>query len=239
MVISYLASATPATANLELDEDYSKNLKMFYWNCEMVVCPWCGTNYAAFQSNCSKCGGPIQAVQAVPALPSEPELVMPPPPPREIADNYRWKLMLADSWSMGAATFALIGAIFFVVGLVVAVVSVTAFVGIPFLGIGFLFLGGSGAVFYWRYKEAVKGVDILRNGEAVIGKVTRAELNYSVQVNGRNPLTIGYQFQVAGKEYQNTLTALNHLDLQFEPGQRVCVLVLPNAPDYNSLYPHP
>ena len=45
----------------------------------MVVCPWCGTNYAAFQSNCSKCGGPIQAVQAVTALLREPELVMPPP----------------------------------------------------------------------------------------------------------------------------------------------------------------
>ncbi len=26
----------------------------------MVICPWCGTNYPAFQPNCDKCGGPLQ-----------------------------------------------------------------------------------------------------------------------------------------------------------------------------------
>jgi len=78
----------------------------------MVVCPWCGTNYTAFQSNCSKCGGPIQAPQTVSASGHEYEVLMPPPPPRDISDNYRWKLMLADGWTMGAGIFALIGAIF-------------------------------------------------------------------------------------------------------------------------------
>ena len=205
----------------------------------MVVCPWCGTNYTAFQSNCSKCGGPIQASQTFPASGREDEVLMPPPPPRDISDNYRWKLMLTDAWSMTAGIFALIGSIFSLVGLVLTIAIITAFVGLPFLGIGLLFLGGGGYVLNWRYQEALKRVKILRNGEAVIGRVTRTELNYSVQVNGRNPLTIGYQFQVSGKDYQSTATALNHLNLQFEPGKPVCVLYLPNAPEYNSLYPHP
>jgi hypothetical protein len=164
---------------------------------------------------------------------------MPPPPPRDISDKYRWKLMLEDAWSISAGIFALIGSIFFVVGLILTIAIITAFVGIPFLGIGILFLGGGGYVLFWRYKEALKGFNILQNGEAVIGHVTSAKLNYSVTVNGQNPLTIAYQFDVAGKEYRNTLTVLNHLNLQFEPGKAVCVLYLPGAPQYSSIYPHP
>jgi hypothetical protein len=164
---------------------------------------------------------------------------MPPPPPRDISDNYRWKLMLGDAWSMGAGIFALIGSIFSLVGLVLTVAIITAFVGLPFLAIGIFFLGGGGGVLYWRYREASKGMNILRNGEAVIGQVTSADINYSVQVNGRNPVTIGYSFQVSGKDYQSTVTALNHLNMEFNPGTQVCVLYLPDAPGYNSLYPHP
>jgi hypothetical protein len=206
----------------------------------MIVCPWCGTNYTTFQSTCNKCGGPLQAQQqTVPAASRTEEVLMPPPPPREISDSYRWKLMLADSWTISAGIFALIGSIFSTVGFFLTIAIVTAFVGIPFLGIGLLFLGGGGYVLYWRYQEASKGMNILRNGEAVVGQITGAELNYSVQVNGRNPLRIGYQFRVAGQEYQNTVSTLNHLNQQFAPGQPVCVLYLPTAPAYNSIYPHP
>jgi hypothetical protein len=205
----------------------------------MVVCPWCGTNYAVYQSTCDKCGGAIQFSQAVIPSGSGNEVSMPPPPPREISDGYRWKLMLADAWSMGAGIFTLIGSIFFLVGLVLTVAIITAFVGLPFLGMGILFLGGGGYILYWRYKEALKALNILRNGEAVTGEVTSAELNYSVEVNGRNPITIGYRFQVSGKDYQSTVTALNHLNMEFKPGKLVCVLYLPDAPEYNSLYPHP
>jgi hypothetical protein len=163
---------------------------------------------------------------------------MPPSPPREISDSYRWKLLFGDAWVIGAGIFALIGGIFAVVGFGLTVGIITAFVGIPFLGMGLMFLGGGGYVLYWRYQEALKAVNILRNGQAVIGQITSAQINYSVQVNGRNPLTIGYQFQVSGKDYRNTVTTLNHLNLRFEPSKPVCVLYLPNAPEYSSLYPH-
>jgi hypothetical protein len=164
---------------------------------------------------------------------------MPPPPPREISDNYRWKLMMADAWSMAAFIFALLGAIFSVVGFFLTIAIITAFVGIPFLGMGLPFLAGGGYVLYWRYNEALKAVNILKNGEAVIGQVTDAQTNYTVAVNGRNPLSISYQFQVGGREIQSSITTLNHLNVTFQPGKPVCVLYLPGAPDYNSLYPHP
>jgi hypothetical protein len=205
----------------------------------MIICPWCGTNYIAFQSTCSKCGGPVQAPKTVASPEREDEVPMPPPPPRDISDGYRWRIMLADSWSIAAGIIALIGAIFSLAGLVLTVAIITAFVGLPFLGMGLLFLGGGGYVLYWRYNEALKAMNILRNGEAVPGQVTGAQTNHNVAVNGRNPLTIGYQFQVDGKDYQSTVTTLNHLNLQFEAGKPVCVLYLPNAPEYSSLYPHP
>jgi hypothetical protein len=85
--------------------------------------------------------------------------------------------MLAGAWSMRAVIFALIGSIFSLVGLVLTIAILTAFVGLPLLGIGILFLGGGGAVLYWRYKEALIMMNILRNGEAVRGQVTSAELN--------------------------------------------------------------
>ena len=205
----------------------------------MVICPWCGTNYTVFQSNCRNCGGPIQSPKAVSVSEREEEALMPPAPPRNISDSYRWKIMRTDAWSVTAGIFALLGVIFAIVGFGLTIGIVTAFVGIPFLGMGLLFLGGGGYTLYWRYNEALKTVNILRNGEAVIGQITGAQINYSVTVNGRNPLTITYQFRAAGRDYDNAVSTLNPLNLQFQPGKAVCVLYLPDQPEYNSLYPHP
>jgi hypothetical protein len=223
----------PEIASLELHN------KIVDFGAIMIVCPWCGTNYSDFQSDCSKCGGPIQAPQSIPAPDNNSTVLMPPPPPRVIAANYQWKLMIADAWSLGAGIFALLGSIFSLVGLIMTIAIITAFVGIPFLGMGLLFLAGGGFVLNRRYQETKKIMEVLRNGEAVIGQVLTSELNYSVQVNGRNPLTIDYQFQASGKNYQGSITTLNHLNLQFDPGKPVCVLFLLFAPEYNSIYPHP
>ncbi len=205
----------------------------------MVICPWCGTNYITFQSNCSRCGGPIPASGITAAPPQEAEEILPPPPPRLISDQYRWKLMASDSWSVAALIFTFLGVVFTVLGFSLTVAVVTAFVGIPFLGLGLLFLGSGGGVLVWRYREAMKAVNILRNGQAVRGEVIGADINHGVMVNGRHPLTITYRFQAGGREVRNSLTTLNPLDLQFPPGKSVCVLYLAEAPQYSSLYPHP
>ena len=205
----------------------------------MVVCPWCGTNYASFQSNCSNCGGPIRSTDRVIPEVERGEVEMPPPPPREVSDKYHWRLMTRDAWAQAAVVFALLGAIFTVVGLVLTLAIITAFVGLPFLGMGLAFFGGGGYVLYWRYQEAMKSVNILANGEATVGWITDAQVNYSVRVNGVNPLTILYKYRVNGTEYEGKLTTLNRMGLDYQPGRNVCVLYLSNALDYSSLYPHP
>jgi hypothetical protein len=37
----------------------------------MFICPWCGTAYLEFQSNCTNCGGPLQGVSGTPPASGE------------------------------------------------------------------------------------------------------------------------------------------------------------------------
>jgi hypothetical protein len=84
----------------------------------MIICPWCGTTYSAFQSNCQRCGGPLTAANqvTVPAhVPrAEAELDQsppqsPPPAPRPISDSYAWRLVFGEGWVVAALIFAFIG----------------------------------------------------------------------------------------------------------------------------------
>lgn len=71
----------------------------------MITCPWCGTNYTAFQSNCKNCGGLLPLPSSAAAQPDE--LILPPPAPRPILDRYVWKLFFADGWFISAMVFSI------------------------------------------------------------------------------------------------------------------------------------
>lgn len=47
---------------------------------------------------------------------------------------------MADGWAITAGIFALLGAIFAGVGILLTLGIVTAFVGVPFIGLGVIFL---------------------------------------------------------------------------------------------------
>lgn len=204
----------------------------------MIVCPWCGTCYKEFQPSCQRCGGPL--------LPPEPEPVVnapkarpapPPPVPRPISASYVQRLMLADGWSIASGVFGLVGGIFAVVGLVMTLVIVTAFIGIPFLLLGVALLGAGGAGLIWRYQQAQRILEILRNGVPADGEISSVEENLNVEINQRHPWVIAYRFRVGGREYEGKVSTLNRPRLQ--PGEPAWVLYLPQEPKYNALYPHP
>ena len=116
---------------------------------------------------------------------------------------------------------------------------VTAFVGIPFLLIGIGFLGVGSSAGLWRYQRAQKVVDVLRMGDAARGQIVGVQENYAVTVNGRHPWIIQYQFQVIGQVWEGEITTLKQPGSALQPGNAVCVLYLPSAPKWNSIYPHP
>jgi hypothetical protein len=207
----------------------------------MITCPWCGTHYAAFQSNCKNCGGPLPppAQDGAPEREADLHGAPPPPPPRPISDSYVWRLLAADGGAIVAGVFALLGAIFTLVGAALTLGIITAFVGLPFAGLGIVFLAVGGLAFARRYEAAQKTVSVLRHGEAARGQLTAVEENLSVRVNRRHPWTLTYQFQVNGQSYTGKVSTLSRPAPQHQPGQAAYVLYLPGAPELNALYPHP
>lgn len=211
----------------------------------MVTCPWCGTTYTGFQSNCDKCGGPMPPpVQAT--APNAPNfnpysvrLPAPPPAPRPIADRYAWTLMFTDGWAVAALVFSILGAVFTLVGFVTTIAIITAFIGLPFLVLGLGFLIGGLAIIQRRLKSARETVEVLKTGQATEGQITGLEENYNVRINERHPWTIRYMFQVGGQNYTGQVNTLNMPGPLLQPGQPAWVLYLPNTPQRSALYPHP
>lgn len=214
----------------------------------MITCPWCGTNYAEFQPNCKNCGGQLPA-----APPPERQVVnvnilagdfidyqpeAPPPAPRQISNSYIWRLLGSDGGAIAGMVFLFIGVIFTVIGIPLSFAIVTAFVGIPFGLLGIVMSVVSGITLYNRFQKMNHTVEVLKNGEAVLGRIMQLGQNTSVQINGRNPWRIDYQFQINGRNYQGEVSTLSP-PYHLRPGMQSYILFLPEAPNYNALYPHP
>ena len=206
----------------------------------MITCPWCGTNYTAFQPNCKNCGGPLPMPAPAPKVAEiEEDILMPPPAPRAFPDSYIWKLVWREGWGIAAMVFAILGSVFSCLGIALTLGVVTAFVGVPFvlMGVGFLILGGGGI--YWRYTEAEKIVNVLRVGQAARGEILTVEENLMVEINNRHPWVITYAFSANGQNHEGKVTTLTPPGPQLQPGKSFCVLYLPEKPALNALYPHP
>ncbi len=209
----------------------------------MITCPYCGTNYQAFRSNCKNCGAPLPFT----AGPDYPLTAgtggdnppAPPPPPRLVADSYAWRLLLADGWGVVSLVFMMLGAIFTLTGAVLTLAIVTALVGLPFMVIGLGFLAAGGALASSRYQAARQTVRVLREGLATDGTIVRVEQNLNVRVNRRHPWTINYEFRVDGRRHDGRVTTLNVPGANLQPTRAACVLYLPDSPQHSSLYPHP
>ncbi len=203
----------------------------------MITCPWCGTSYPAFQSSCSRCGGPLHPPEAVEAAGDQP--LEPPAVPRPISDSYALKLMTSDGGSIAGLVLLILGGVFTIVGAGLTLGIVTAIVGLPFLGLGLLLLAASAVILTWRYRLFQKKVQVLKWGSAALGSITRVSENPTVRVNGRHPWSIDYEYSVFNQSYAGQVSTFNQLTSQLQPGKRAYVLFLENEPSESSLYPHP
>jgi hypothetical protein len=201
----------------------------------MILCPWCGTNYEQFLSNCKNCGGPIPAPKEEPQ--EGPQL--PPSAPRSISNNYVVKLMMSDGGAIAGFVLALIGAVFSILGMILTLGVVTVFVGIPFLLLGVGLLAGGAGLLIWRYQDKQRVVNVLRLGQAVLGEVMDIQENLNVSINNRNPWTIEYNFRVNGQSYPGKVTTLREPGAELQPGRSVYVLYLAEEPARSTIYPHP
>jgi hypothetical protein len=204
----------------------------------MIICPYCGTRYQTFQPNCQNCGGPLleKTEEMTRALSSE-ELPVPPAAPRQISNQYVWKLLATDGWWITALVLGLIGFIFSIIGSALVLGIVTVFVGIIFLPLGLALLGAGIYIFIWRYQKALKVVYVLRDGDATTGTISQVQEDLSVMINERHPWIIEYEYQVNGQPYTGKVTTL-HQPAQ-QAGNMARILYLATEPQLSSIYPHP
>ncbi len=204
----------------------------------MITCPWCGTSYVAFQSNCKNCGGPLLPPTPVKSQ-VESELPAPPPPPRAISTAYTWKLMSTDAGSIGGFVVMMVGFIFGIVGVGLTAGIITAFVGIPFAVLGLAMLVGGAGMVYWRYQEKHKIVAVLQTGQTARGQIIAVDENMAVSINNRHPWNIRYGFIYNGQNWEGSTTTLNTPGPNLQPGQATWVLYMPESPELNAIFPHP
>jgi hypothetical protein len=204
---------------------------------EYIVCPWCGTHYQSFQSNCKNCGGPILPHHM--DLDSEDAYILPPPAPRPVPDSYALKLLLTDGWGVTLIIFLFLGAVFSFLGVSLTIAVVTMFVGLPFLGIGLVFFLVGLVGLLQRGQIMQNTVRVLQHGIPVRGEILDVEENTMVTVNNRHPWKITYQFSHNDNWLQGEISTLNPPGMNLQPEKPVCVLYLPDQPGLNTLYPHP
>jgi hypothetical protein len=204
----------------------------------MLICPWCGTNYLVFQTNCSNCGGPLRTTQTTTAV-KDRVFPDPPAPPRPISTKYAWHLLAANGGWIPALLLGFIGIILSLVGTGLTFGIITVSIRIPFLFLGLLLLAIGGCVLYRRYHLAMEEVLILKIGDATHGRVTRLRANHIVTVKGRHPWVIRYTYNVHGATYSGKTCTMNPPALQLHEGGTVRVLYLGIEPQHSSIYPHP
>jgi hypothetical protein len=204
----------------------------------MITCSYCGTTYTTFRSNCPNCGGLLSPpADKAASFFSDTTLAEPPPAPRHAPPNFIYRIMVTEGWSIVATVFFILGATFTLTGAGLTLVIVTAFIGLPFLGFGLLFLIVSLPILGWRYNEAKQKLQTFQMGQPISGEITDVHQNYTVRVGTRNPWVIHYKFQISGRDYEGQITTLNREVVKYQPKQPVCVLYLPDNPQQNTLYP--
>lgn len=207
-----------------------------------ITCPYCGSSYTSFQTNCSNCGATLPPPKEIaPEVRAKAPVraLTPPPAPRDVADGYVWRLLLQDGWAIAALVFAFIGGIFSFVGAGLTAGIITAFVGLPFLFMGLPMLAGGGYLGYQRHQLAQQQLHVLQTGADTLGEITELDMNHNVRVNGRNPWTVTYRYSVDGVEYEGSLSTLNTPGSELAPGNPITVLYLADNPEISGLYPRP
>jgi hypothetical protein len=207
-----------------------------------ITCPYCGSSYTTFQTNCDNCGATLPAPKEIAAevrAKAPVRALKPPPAPRDVADGYVWRLLLQDGWAMAAIVFIFLGGVFSIIGAGLTAGIITAFVGLPFLFIGLPFLFGGGYFGYQRYKLAQQQLRLLQVGADTEGEITELDMNENVRVNGRNPWTITYRYSVDVTEYEGSLSTLNIPGIALAPGNPITVLYLDENPEISGLFPRP
>lgn len=188
------------------------------------TCGWCNTHFREWQSKCSSCGGPM------PPLPGMTLSEEPPPAPRALPQGFARK----QKW-LGNVP-AMVGGIFFLVGLLQFIVFIFV---LPFAApFPLLFMGLGWFISRIGRKQAQRLINAFQHGRAVKGTITEVYHDGSMQVNGRYPWRINYSFQSAdGQTHEGYARTFDASAQDRQRGQPLWILVNDDKPEENTIYP--
>lgn len=199
------------------------------------TCGWCGASTAVVErTHCASCGG---------ALPSLPRAAFagalraedPGPPPRELPAGYPLRVTLTSN------VFTILGVVFSVLSIPLAGVFfavATTDGGLAWGALGGLGFGAIGLpMLVVGLRRARRKLDALRHGVAVDGMVLSVQINTSTRINGQHPWRIDYAFDGPGGQGQGHAESWSPLTGQLEPGEPLWVVVVPDAPERNAIWP--
>ncbi|MFH1634020.1 MAG: DUF3592 domain-containing protein [Chloroflexota bacterium] len=199
---------------------------------EFINCPWCGQRNLENQLECRKCGGPLP-----PPVGDDPGPA-PPLPPRTLPKGYKSRMMLKNT------PLNIIGGIFALVGLPIACIfPLVGFAsGLWMLliiggGVGALFTFLGGGMLYMGIKNGFSKIHPYEHGKATVGEVTEIYRDTSVEVNGRNPWAVLYQFEAGGIANEGKVTTWKYAPKIQAVGNCVYILYIPDDPDQSVIYP--
>ncbi|MEM7031896.1 MAG: DUF3592 domain-containing protein [Chloroflexota bacterium] len=203
----------------------------------MITCTHCGTSHKTHQATCPNCGAVLPPFEnSIVGSSPKTALTAPPPIPREAPPQYIQRTMLTEGWAIVGLVFFILGAVFTLVGLGLTLAIVTAFIGLPFCGLGLLFWIGSIPVLMVRYQQVKLMRHIFKVGQSTQGEIVAIQQNRAVRINRQYPWMIKYKFRAIGQEYQGEMTTLNPTAAHYKLGQPVYILYLEDDPRQNILY---
>jgi hypothetical protein len=184
---------------------------------DSVICPWCKTYFATRPgTNCTNCGGQL------PSPADSGERVHAPHPPRFFPDGFKRRMILRNNWRI-------------YVGVAVILINFPTSLGsLPF---SLLFVLGGGYVGWVGYDKARQKLNVLELGTATDGVVVEAGENSTVDMNGRHPYFIKYEYIVDGKKYNGSMNCWDESIVLYKAGDPVSVVYLHGIKDSSSLWP--
>ncbi len=199
---------------------------------EFITCPWCGHRNPENQLECRRCGGPF------PAPIGEDPGPKPPPPPRVLPKGYKNRVMFKDN------PLILIGVIFVLVGTPIAclfpVIGLASGVWLLLViggAVGTLFALLGGVMLYTGINSGMSKIIPYERGQATVGEITEIYRDTSIEVNGRNPWAVLYQFEADGSAYEGKVTTWKYAPKIQAEGNRVYILYMPDDPVQSVIYP--
>ncbi len=126
-----------------------------------------------------------------------------------------------------------IGVVFVLVSLFSDAPALMGFIG---GGVGLIFGGIGGGIFYKGVERVRALTAVWRDGRVAHGDVDDVKLDTTVRANGRSPWQINFHFTVRGVAYTGVASTWNPLVRLAHRGQKIAVLYSPADPSQNLAY---